>query len=108
LPFAACRYVPLSIPVFARRDDLSYYPLMSPHAARIFVGQVGNLRPIVNRPSGITYKCQHRLRLAAMWASHAGFFAGTLARFRPSYERASNRAQVIQPDSEASREYYCP
>ena len=38
--------------LFARRDD--------------FVGQVVNLRPIVNRPSAITYKCQHRLRLAAM------------------------------------------
>ena len=30
------------------------------------MGQVGNLRPIVNRPSGITYKCLHHLRLAAM------------------------------------------
>jgi hypothetical protein len=36
-----------------------------------FVGQVGNLRPIVNRPSGITYKCQHRSRLAALWGSQS-------------------------------------
>src|ERR1700722_491193 len=34
----------LSIRFFARRAD--------------FVGQVGTLRPIVNRPSGITYKCR--------------------------------------------------
>jgi len=32
------------------------------------VGQVGNLRPIVNRPPSITYKCRRHLRLAAMRA----------------------------------------
>src|ERR1700722_7260725 len=40
-----------------------------PRALRQFVGQVGNLRPIGNRPSGITYKCPHRLRLTALWGS---------------------------------------
>jgi len=43
----------VSIHLFARRDD--------------FVGRVGNLRPIVNRPSGITYNASNSLRLAAMW-----------------------------------------
>ena len=40
-----------------------------------FVGQVGNLRPIGGAlwagPSGITYKCQHRLRLAPMSGSQS-------------------------------------
>ena len=44
-PMTPTHFVLLSIQVAARRDD--------------FVGQVGNLRPIVNRPLGITHKCQH-------------------------------------------------
>src|SRR5580658_8809038 len=39
-PFAACRYVRLSLPFFARD----------------FVGQVGNLRRIVNPPAGSEHK----------------------------------------------------
>ena len=45
---------------------LYYYPCISSRAATIFVGQVGNLRRIVNPPATL-----HHLPLAAMWGSQS-------------------------------------
>src|ERR1700722_6984975 len=67
----------------SRRDVLSYCAFLSFARRGDFVGQVGNLRPIGGalwaRPSGITYKCLHSLRLAAM--------RGRLAICRPIVNR---------------------
>src|ERR1700722_12636997 len=51
---------------------MSYYCPYPSSPRDDFVGQVVNLRPIVNRPSGITYKYQHRLRLPLCGAANPG------------------------------------
>jgi hypothetical protein len=76
IPFLARRAdsVPLSIHFIARRAD--------------FVGQVGNLRPIGNRPSGITYKWQQPVcSLAALWGSQSWL--------QPAFSRLLNSLHVI-------------
>jgi hypothetical protein len=69
----APRFVLLSICIFARRDDFA--PRQA--GCRSYVGQVVNLRPIVNRPTAGSFR--HCLRLRR-YAGQVGNQVGNLRR----------------------------
>ena len=87
-----------------------YYIFVSSRAAKIFVGQVGNLRPIVNRPAavcglplcGAGWQTCGRLGGAlwarpSLWGSQSWLQAG----FQPASRRARNVIQLNRTPNHA-------
>src|ERR1700735_4825480 len=58
--------------------------------------QVGNLRPIGNRPSVAPMRCPHRLRSAAMWGSQS-WLQPPFSRLSPPVRPRSSGEYVFKP-----------